>query len=113
MENLKINIQNARQKGYSDERIKEALIRAGWPAGRVEQAFADLSTQTPPPAVEPQPEPAAQPHAINDQPAQQPPDPKPEQGFSPSFEPNVNHAARHSTAKPRLTKLLVPAASAV
>jgi hypothetical protein len=49
MDKLKSFIENARGKGYDDERIKVALLKAGWSAARVDEA---LAANKPSPAVQ-------------------------------------------------------------
>jgi hypothetical protein len=41
MDKLKSYIENARQKGYSNEQIRTALLRAGWQPGRVDATLAE------------------------------------------------------------------------
>lgn len=43
MDKLKTFVENARAKGYSDDRIRQSLVRAGWAAEKVDAALATNS----------------------------------------------------------------------
>jgi hypothetical protein len=63
MDKLKSYIENARSKGYSDERIKDALTKAGWSADRVEAAL--VANSSPPHPDNSQATPVQQPGAVS------------------------------------------------
>jgi len=47
MDKLKTYVENARAKGYADEQIKSALIKAGWQADRIDAALEPAQPEQP------------------------------------------------------------------